>query len=203
ASFKEEPKLITPEGYFEGPHMMKRNGIYYLMYSDGLYYDSTYKVRYATSDKPTGPFIEGKNSPILKADLAKKISGPGHHYTIKIDDDYFIIYHRHAWPFYNGIRQICIDKLEFEKDGSIKPVVATQTGVPLSFIKGNNTKQPIKPVETTSSSSLGAAFDASNAFDGSFGTLWATAKKNTPAWVQADYGKEISISSCQLFFDRV
>src|SRR6476661_729491 len=65
ASFKEQPKLITPQGYFEGPHMLKRNGIYYLLYSDSLYYDSTYKVSNATSHRSVGPFTQGKNSPLL------------------------------------------------------------------------------------------------------------------------------------------
>lgn len=87
ASFKQEPELITPEGYFEGPHMIKRKDIYYLMYSDGLYYDSTYKVRYAISDNPTGPFTQEKNSPILKSTPDGRISGPGHHYTLSIDGD--------------------------------------------------------------------------------------------------------------------
>lgn len=34
-SLKGEYKEITPEGYAEGPWMMKRNGIYYLMFSVG------------------------------------------------------------------------------------------------------------------------------------------------------------------------
>lgn len=34
-SLKGEYKEITPEGYVEGPWMMKRNGVYYLMFSVG------------------------------------------------------------------------------------------------------------------------------------------------------------------------
>ncbi len=203
ASFKKQPELVTPEGYFEGPHMMKRNGIYYLMYSDGLYYDSSYKVRYATSDKPTGPFVQGKNSPILTADPAKKISGPGHHYTIKIGDQYYIVYHRHAYPFYKGIRQICIDKLEFEDDGAIKDVIPTQTGVPLTFINNRNVDQVLVPKSATSSSDAGIEFKAKKAFDGSFGTLWASAPGTKQPWIEGDFGKETAISSCQLFFANV
>jgi beta-xylosidase len=203
ASFKEEPKLVTPEGYFEGPHMLKRNGIYYLMYSDGLYYDSTYKVRYATSKSPMGPFVQGKNSPILKSTSDGTISGPGHHFTFKHGNNYYIIYHRHVYPFYKGIRQIAIDKLEFEKDGSMKTVVATQTGVPLSFVKHKNTRKQLKPDTVLASSTINADYDAAKAFDNSNGTLWAARSNNVPVWVKADFGKPTPISSCELVFDQV
>ncbi|MFN2457279.1 MAG: family 43 glycosylhydrolase [Chitinophagaceae bacterium] len=203
ASFREEPKLITPEGYFEGPHMMKRNGIYYLMYSDGLYYDSTYKVRYATSNSPMGPFVQGKNSPILKSTPDGRISGPGHHYTFRNGDDYYIIYHRHAYPFYKGIRQVAIDKLEFEKDGSLKHVVATQSGVPITFAKNRNQRTQLKPVAVEASTSVSADYAPAKAFDNSNGTLWATNITNVPAWIKADFGKQVSISSCELVFDQI
>lgn len=203
ASFKKQPELITPEGYFEGPHMLKRNGKYYLMYSDGLYYDSTYKVRYAVSDKPTGPFVQGENSPILTSTPDGKISGPGHHYTIKLGDAYYIIYHRHTYPFYKGMRQVSIDKLEFGPDGAIKKVVPTQEGVPLDFVKTGNIRRPLKPLAVKASSSLGQIYSAAKAFDGSYGTLWAAASTNVPAWLQADFGKVIPISTCQPVFDKV
>ena len=34
-TFDGDPKVITPPGYFEAPYMLKRRGVYYLMYSDG------------------------------------------------------------------------------------------------------------------------------------------------------------------------
>lgn len=206
ASFRETPKLITPSGYFEGPHMMKRKGKYYLMYSDGLYYDSSYKVRYAVSDHPDGPFVEGKNSPVLTSSPDGIISGPGHHSTIRMGDEYYIVYHRHAQPLYPSsgpIRQVCIEKLEFEKDGSIKKLKGTWTGVSPGFMKKKNNRQPIRPVSVTASSSMGESFDASKAFDGSFGTLWAADKKQVPASITADLGRIVSLSSCEPFFDLV
>lgn len=207
ASFKQEPELITPEGYFEGPHMIKRKGIYYLMYSDGLYYDSTYKVRYATSDSPTGPFTQGKNSPILKSTPDGRISGPGHHYTLSVDGDYYIVYHRHAYPLYTPqwgpIRQIAIDKLEFEEDGSIKEVAATQKGVPLDFVKAENIRMPLQPVEAMASSSVSQVYNAAKAFDGDKGTLWAAPKEAMPVWLQADFGKTITVEEIQPVFDLV
>lgn len=202
ASFKEDPKLVTPQGYFEGPHLLKRNGIYYLMYSDGLYYDSSYKVRYATSGSPLGPFTEGKNSPVLTSTPDGNISGPGHHYTIKLGDEYYIVYHRHAYPFYKGMRQVCIDKLEFEQDGAIKKVTATQQGVPLTFIKNKAPEITLKPVSVKASAFDGPAYDASKAFDGSNGTLWATSDTTMP-FIQADFGKAIAVHSCTPVFDKI
>lgn len=206
-SFKEEPKLITPNEYFEGPHMMKRNGIYYLMYSDSLYYDSTYKVRYATSNSPMGPFTEGKNSPILKSSRDGKVTGPGHHYTLKQGDQYYIVYHAHALPEVkpngNLIRQVFIDKLAFEEDGAIKPVIATDHGVPLDFVKATKIRKPIQPISTKASSSISPALGAEKAFDSDYGTLWAAPKDAGPVWLQADFGKEILITEIQPVFDRV
>ncbi|WP_224997864.1 family 43 glycosylhydrolase [Cesiribacter sp. SM1] len=206
-SFKEEPKLITPNEYFEGPHMMKRNGIYYLMYSDSLYYDSTYKVRYATSNSPMGPFTEGRNSPILKSTPDGKVTGPGHHYTLKRGDQYYIVYHAHALPEAKPggdlIRQVFIDKLAFEDDGTIKPVVATDRGVPLDFVNTANIRQPVQPVATEASATVGPALGAQKAFDGDYGTLWAAPKATSPVWLQADFGKSISIKEIQPVFDQV
>ncbi len=203
ASFKEVPKLITPEGYFEGPHMMKHKGKYYLMYSDGFYYDSTYKVRYAVSDKPTGPFVQGKNSPILTSTPDGRISGPGHHYTFNTGNNSYILYHRHSYPFYEAQRQVCIDKLEFEGDGSIKKVIATQEGVLLNFLKTKIKQPALKPVSVEASSSLGEPYNAVKAFDGSFGTLWATGDTMRPVWIKADFGKKITFHTCTPIFDRV
>ncbi|MBA2498537.1 MAG: family 43 glycosylhydrolase [Chitinophagaceae bacterium] len=203
ASFKEDPILVTPEGFFEGPHMMKRNGIYYLMYSDGLYYDSTYKVRYATSASPMGPFEQGKNSPVLKSTPDGRISGPGHHYTFSSGDQYYILYHRHAYPFYKGIRQVAIDKMEFDSDGSIKTIIPAETGVPLHFIKKEYKRDYLIPVKVEASSFTDSNYNAEKAFDKHNGTLWATNQTNVPAWIRADFGKQVNISNCELVFDHV
>lgn len=131
-------KDVTPQGndYNEGPYVMKRKDTYYLMWSGGSYTDGTYHVSYATSKSPLGPF-QG-NDTILQQDL-KIASGPGHHSVLKdpnYKDKYYIVYHRHPAHFTDGNeRYICIDELRFRKDGSIEPVVMTNTGVRSSKIK--------------------------------------------------------------------
>lgn len=128
--FVETPKDITPPNYFEGPYMIKRNGTYYLMYSEGKCTDSTYKVRYSTSRSPVGPWKEGKNSPILTSNMANHLIGPGHHTVLKHKGKHYIIYHRISYPLQKDLlRELCIDELSFDKEGNINKVQPTKTGV--------------------------------------------------------------------------
>ena len=58
--------------------------------------------------------------------------GAGHHSVIQVPgkDEYYIVYHRRPLDRTGGSeRQVCIDKLEFDKDGFIKPVKMTFEGV--------------------------------------------------------------------------
>lgn len=120
---------ITPEGYVEGPFMFNRRGKYYFMWSEGGWGNDTYKVAYAISDKVTGPFR--KMGIILESD--KKIAtGAGHNSVINTPgtDNYFIIYHRRPIPNEGRDHRVtCIEKLEFNADGTIKPVIMTVKGV--------------------------------------------------------------------------
>ena len=118
-------KEITPEGYVEGPYMMIRKGKYYLMWSEGGWTGPNYSVAYAIADSPLGPFKRlGK---ILQQDPAVA-TGAGHHSVIKLPgtDTYFIVYHRRPLGETNGNhRVVCIDKMEFDDQGLIKPVKIT------------------------------------------------------------------------------
>ena len=115
--------------FFEAPFVLKRNGIYYFMYSSGSCHDHTYRVQYATSDHPLGPY-EYKGC-ILETNEDGTVHGPGHHSILKEGDDYYIVYHRHDNPHSNrGFhRQLCMDKMEFAADGSIRKVIPTHKGV--------------------------------------------------------------------------
>jgi len=117
--------------FFEGPFPLKRNGVYYLMYSSGSCHTDSYCVQYAMGKSPTGPFKFGPNNPILSTSADKTVHGPGHHSVLQLGDDYYIVYHRHDNPYTpNGMhRQVAADRLFFEPDGSIRKVVPTHTGV--------------------------------------------------------------------------
>ena len=122
-------KEMTPDNYVEGPFMLKRNGKYYFMWSEGGWGGPDYCVAYAIGDTPFGPWKRiGK---ILEQD-PEVATGAGHHSVIKGKgkDEYYIVYHRRPLGD-NGRdhRVTCIDKLVFGKDGKIQPVKMTFTGV--------------------------------------------------------------------------
>jgi len=125
STFKE----ITPEGYVEGPIMFVRNGRYYFMWSEGGWTGPDYSVAYAIADSPFGPFK--RVDKILKQDPAIA-NGAGHHSVIKVpgEDNWYIVYHRRPLTEKDGnSRETCIDKLFFDNQGYIKPVVITKEGV--------------------------------------------------------------------------
>jgi beta-xylosidase len=122
-------KSITPDNYVEGPFMFVRNKKYYFMWSEGGWTGPDYSVAYAVSDSPFGPFKRvGK---ILQQDPAVA-TGAGHHSVLNIPgtDDWYIIYHRRPLTTTNGNhREVCIDRMYFDKDGNILPVKITKEGV--------------------------------------------------------------------------
>nr|WP_294900997.1 family 43 glycosylhydrolase [uncultured Pedobacter sp.] len=125
-SFDGKPIEVTPEDYFEAPHMFKKNHVYYLMFSEGKAIDSTYKIGYATSKSPLGPFKKGEYSPILKTISGTKTIGPGHNTTFNYNHQDYILYHR-IFPQTKDyvLRELCIDSLKFDNKKEmlkIKPI---------------------------------------------------------------------------------
>ncbi|WP_428664191.1 glycoside hydrolase family 43 protein [Runella sp.] len=122
-------KEITPESYVEGPFMFKKDGKYYFMWSEGGWTGPNYSVAYAIADSPFGPFKRvGK---ILQQD-PKVATGAGHHSVIHhaADDAWYIVYHRRPLGETDGnARVTCIDKMIFDENGFIKPVIITNEGV--------------------------------------------------------------------------
>lgn len=119
-------KEITPEGYVEGPFMFIRNGKYYFMWSEGGWTGPDYSVAYAVASSPFGPFE--RKGKILKQDPAIA-TGAGHHSVIKMPgtDNYYIVYHRRPLNETDrNARVVCIDRMEFDGEGNISPVVMTK-----------------------------------------------------------------------------
>ena len=128
-------KEVTPENYVEGPFMLKRNGKYYFMWSEGGWTGPNYAVAYAIADSPMGPF--NRIGRILQQD-PEVAKGAGHHSVIQVPDkdEYYIVYHRRPLDKTGGREgQVCIDKLEFDEEGFIKPVKMTFEGVAPVTIK--------------------------------------------------------------------
>ncbi|WNH09852.1 family 43 glycosylhydrolase [Thalassobellus suaedae] len=124
------PLEQTPNS-FEAAYLIKKGDKYIFMYSGESCHDETYKVMYSYADSPYGPFTPGENNPILSTNEDKTTHGPGHHSVLQDGDDYYIVYHKHDYPMTRGglSRKVCIDKMIFENDSTIKTVVPTMKGI--------------------------------------------------------------------------
>lgn len=132
---KNTLKVMTPDATFrEGIYVFYRNGLYYFLWSEDDTRSENYRVRYATSKSPTGPLDIPKDNLILAKDPSQGIYGTGHNSVLQVPgkDEWYIVYHRFSKP--NGIkmgspagfhREVAIDRMEFNADGSIKPVMVT------------------------------------------------------------------------------
>jgi GH43 family beta-xylosidase len=132
-------KIITPDKSFrEGTTVFFRNGIYYFLWSVDDTRSENYSVRYGTSNSPMGPINIPGNNIVLEKNIAEGIYGTGHNAVLQIPgkDEWYIVYHRFNYP--KGItmgdaagfnREVCIDKMEFNRDGSIKAVIPTHKGI--------------------------------------------------------------------------
>lgn len=122
-------ELLRPEGWerflgivgiCEAPWMLKRGGVYYLMYSGNAASSVDYAVGYATGSSPTGPFTRFDGNPVLSK--SEGILGPGHHAVVETPDGGLaMVYHQKTtedflW-FAFGDRVLCADRMGFdEKD---------------------------------------------------------------------------------------
>ncbi|MFT3789010.1 MAG: glycoside hydrolase family 43 protein [Tepidisphaeraceae bacterium] len=130
---------ITPEHYVEGPMMFRRkvNGKdkVYFMWSEGGWTGDSYRVAYAMADTIFGPFQRIGTVLVQNRDIA---SGAGHHSVLHIPnaDEHYIVYHRRpAGRAGANERETCIEKLNFNEDGTIVPVPITREGVPARALK--------------------------------------------------------------------
>jgi hypothetical protein len=181
--------------FFEAPFAFERNGVYYLMYSSGSCHDSSYRVQYATSHRPDGDFVMGKNSPILRSNADRTVDGPGHHSLLEVGDEYLIVYHRHDIPRTpNGLlRQLCVDKLTFDSDGSINPIVPTHAGIgPLAdSVEKSKNLAFTRPVSADSyyiDDFRKHQYKPEYAVDDNNATLWRPADNKMGHWLMIDLG---------------
>jgi beta-xylosidase len=120
---------ITPQGYVEGAYMLRKDGKYYFMWSEGGWTGPNYSVAYAIGTSPVGPFERvGK---ILQQD-STVATGAGHHSILHADGspNWYIVYHRRPLGETDrNHRVVSIDELQFDSAGFIKPVKITKDGV--------------------------------------------------------------------------
>lgn len=132
--------VMTPKGgtlkdyaYREAPYVFYRDGLYYFMWSVDDTGSPNYHVAYGAAKSPLGPIKVAKKSVVLIQDAAKEIYGPAHNAVLQVPgtDEWYIVYHRINKNFIDrekgpGVhREVCIDRMEFNPDGTIKKVVPT------------------------------------------------------------------------------
>lgn len=120
--------------YSEGSYVFYRDGKYYFMWSENDTRSPEYRVRYAMSDSPVKLDNPISGTIVLRKDPDKQIYGTGHHAVINKPgtDEWYIVYHRferpdglkHGWDA-GYYREVCIDVMYFNPDGTIKAVKPT------------------------------------------------------------------------------
>lgn len=117
--------------YNEATYVFYRNGKYYFTWSENDTRSPNYQVRYAISDSPTSLTGQVEKKVLLAKDGRQGIWGTGHHSVIQKPgtDEWYIVYHRFSRPdaikkgwdagYY---REICIDRLYFNEDGTLQTV---------------------------------------------------------------------------------
>lgn len=74
-----QAKTFEDSGYVsvEGPTLIKRAGLYFLLYTGGPFSAKSYAVGYAVAKHPDGPFTRGRNNPILANSKSSGVFSPG------------------------------------------------------------------------------------------------------------------------------
>ena len=147
---KETITHLTPKGgnlqswaFREGAYVFYRKGTYYFMWSVDDTGSPNYHVCYGTAKSPLGPIsIDENNYMVIKQKPEDKIYGTAHNSVLQIPgkDEWYIVYHRINKNFVHhepGIhREVCIDRMTFDKQGRIIPVTPTLNGpAPLAVKK--------------------------------------------------------------------
>lgn len=119
--------LVTEQEhhFHEGSFMFKRNGIYYLVYSDMSRGNRPTCIGYATSHSPTGPFKYG--GVIIDNDHCDPATWNNHGSVVEFNGQWYVFYHRSTHNS-NTMRKACVEPIFFNEDGTIDEVEMTSQG---------------------------------------------------------------------------
>lgn len=99
----------------EGPTVVKKEGLYYLIYSANDFRNPDYAVGYATSKSPLGPWEKSKNSPIISRNLIGE-NGSGHgDLFLDKNDQWQYVFHTHYNATKEAPRKTAIIEMNFVK----------------------------------------------------------------------------------------
>ena len=120
-------------GFHEGASVRKRNGLYYLVYTDVTRGRATC-MGYAVSKSPLGPF---ERRGIIIDNIGCDPKTWNNHGSIEeFNGQWYVFYHRSSQ---NGVtcRRMCAEPIFFDENGDIREVLPTTQGVehPISVIR--------------------------------------------------------------------
>ncbi len=116
-------EMKTMEGltdFHEASWVHKRNGVYYLSYADNFNEAGKHnRMRYATSSSPLGPWTY-KGVYIDPTD-----SFTDHGSIVEFKGQWYAFYHNSSLSHNDWLRSICVNKLYYNTDGTIRKVIQT------------------------------------------------------------------------------
>jgi beta-xylosidase len=115
---------ITPPGFFEAAFLTKRNGVYYEIYAAG---QNPATIDYSTSSSPLGPWkYRGRILDALPNQPGQD-AATSHPGVAQFQGQWYMVYHLSNGPNGGGTyrREVAIDKLTFNADGTIQKLVPT------------------------------------------------------------------------------
>lgn len=108
--------------FHEATWVFKRNGIYYLTYSDN--HPDANRLRYATSSNPLGPWTH------KGIYLQPTGCDTSHGSIVEYKGKWYAFYHNKSLSGQGNLRSLCVDELKFNEDGTIQTVFQTKAAMP-------------------------------------------------------------------------
>jgi arabinoxylan arabinofuranohydrolase len=106
--------------FHEASWVHKRNGVYYLSYADNFNEAGKHnRMRYATSSSPLGPWTY-KGVYIDPTD-----SFTDHGSIVEFKGQWYAFYHNSSLSHNDWLRSICVNKLYYNADGTIRKIIQT------------------------------------------------------------------------------
>lgn len=106
------------DDFHEGAWVYKRNGIYYLTYADNK--NGANQLRYATSNSPLGPWTS------QGVYLESTTCDTSHGSVVEFKGQSYQFYHCSDVSGQGVLRSVCVDKLNYNSDGTIQVVKQTR-----------------------------------------------------------------------------
>lgn len=146
------PNTDALSAFNNSVHVFYRKGTYYYLWNNTDNGNINNTIIYGTSKSPQGPITVSENNIVLSSVPESNIYGINHCAVIQNPkkDEWYLVYDRINPKNINNTSnqhyEICIDKLEFDVNGSIIKTTATNRGInPVNlteYIENDLTKQP-------------------------------------------------------------